>query len=562
MSFSDDRSSRKGIAVGFIALVIYANFLINSALFESAKLKTADILQRIKLGLKTPPPQINDIVNIVIDDESIKRLNRPLDRVLFALLIEKLSEYSPKVIGLDISFVGEGVNPQDDVILQQALRKSGNVILASFFNEEGEYIIPGEKFVDAAFAYGLSHKPLDVDFLIRRSTLAVFLEEENKWDYTFALKVACKYLDIPFSNIHIDKANSKILLNYASDSGRRRSYLSIPIREDNTVLLNPSSFFDKFRTILLWRIIEEKLHVEELKGKIVFVGLGSGFKNVFSTPFGIVSGEDLNAIEALMIITENFIKEIPPWINTAAMLVFYLLTSFILFKFPPSKIFLSLFCAVIIFLATGFMLLENNYLLDFFSPIFVVILTVITASSYKYASILFENIRLRTLAITDGLTGLYIHRYFTLKLKSEFRKSFSNKADLSLVIVDIDHFKRINDNYGHESGNEILKQFTHILIKSSRRQDTVARYGGEEFAIILPHTVADEAFQYAEKIRKKVEEFKFALKDGKILHITLSAGVASYPKAEFMSAHDFIKKADAALYKAKNEGRNRTCKSW
>lgn len=558
MPFLDDRSSSKGAVLSLLTAIIYVGFLINSPLFEIAKLKTSDIFQRIKIHLQSPPVQINDIVNVIVDDESIKRLNRPLDRALIASALEKLSEYKPKVIGLDISFVGESPNAQDDALLCEALRKSGNVILASFFNEKGEYVIPSRAFRDSALDYGLSHKPLDTDLLIRSATLTVFLEDENRWDYAFTLKVACKYLDIPLSNISIASAADKILLRYPPDSRHSNSYITIPLRENRDLLLNPLVSFNKFKAIPFWQIMEGESAAEDFKDKIVLVGLGSGFQNLLPTPFDVISREDLNAVEILMIITKNFIKEVPTEINMLIMALFYILTCVILLKLPSSCVFLSLFCVVAIIPVGGLLLLMNNYLLDFFNPLFIVLLTSITISSYRYTAILFENVRLKNLAITDGLTGLYLHRYFELKLQSEFRKAITNATHLSLVFIDIDHFKQINDTYGHENGNVILKKVAHILTKSSRRRDTVARYGGEEFTVILPHTFEEEAVRYAEKIRKSVEEFNFTTQDGRSLRVTLSAGVASYPKVKFASAEEIIKAADGALYNSKNWGRNRT----
>lgn len=558
MAFLVDKSSLKAAVVSFLAAIIYLTLLINTPFFEIARLKMTDFFQTIKMHLKSPPPQINDIVNVVIDDVSIKKLNRPLNRADFALLIEKLSEYKPKVIALDIAFVGESPNPQDDIALQQALRKSGNVVLASFLNEKEDYIIPHKAFRENALGYGLSHKPLDLDFIIRRSTLAIFLADDNKWDYAFTLKVACKYLSIPPSNSYIGTITNKILLMQPQDIGHKKSYIVLPLKKDNTMLLNPLVDYKKFKTIPFWQVMEGESLPQDFKDKIIFVGVGSGFKNVFPTPFGAISGVNLNAAEALMIITENFIKEVPAWLNMLIIAFFYILTSFILIRLSSSKVFLCIFSVVAAFFLVGFLLLMNNYLLDFFNPVFIVILNVVTVFSYKHTTLLLENARLKTLAVTDGLTGLYIHRYFELKLRNEFRKSTINKTNLSLVIIDIDHFKEINDTYGHEYGNVVLKQLAQVLTKSSRRQDTVVRYGGEEFTVILPYTSKEEAVKYAEKIRRKVEKINFLLPNEKSLHLTLSAGVVAYPGTGFKSAEDLIKAADAALYTAKNAGRNRT----
>jgi diguanylate cyclase (GGDEF)-like protein len=127
---------------------------------------------------------------------------------------------------------------------------------------------------------------------------------------------------------------------------------------------------------------------------------------------------------------------------------------------------------------------------------------------------------------------------------------------LSLLMIDLDHFKRINDEHGHPTGDALLREFGRLLRDMLRAVDSVGRYGGEEFVVILPHTSADEARQTAERIRKRVEAHEFTAA-GKPLRITVSAGVASYPSSAVDSPESLIREADKALYRAKQGGRNR-----
>ena len=124
-------------------------------------------------------------------------------------------------------------------------------------------------------------------------------------------------------------------------------------------------------------------------------------------------------------------------------------------------------------------------------------------------------------------------------------------------MLDIDHFKRINDTYGHLCGDEILKGLANLVKSCLRSMYCVARYGGEEFAMLLPETNGPEARQTAERIRRAIEEYTFIGTDDQGLHVTVSQGVATYPSAGVHERDDIIAKADEALYEAKNSGRNR-----
>ncbi len=174
-----------------------------------------------------------------------------------------------------------------------------------------------------------------------------------------------------------------------------------------------------------------------------------------------------------------------------------------------------------------------------------------------------ENARLfeetKTLAITDGMTSLYNYRYFTERLNEEFERAQRYKRDISLIMVDMDYFKKYNDAHGHPKGDILLKDFSEILQKVFRGSDVIARYGGEEFVIILNETANDVAIEVAEKLRKTVELKDFEGGDSQPGgRVTISLGVASYADG-IKSADDLVKKADNALYRAKEEGRNRVC---
>ena len=161
------------------------------------------------------------------------------------------------------------------------------------------------------------------------------------------------------------------------------------------------------------------------------------------------------------------------------------------------------------------------------------------------------------LAIRDSLTGLFVRRYFMKRFQEETRRTARKKGALSLLILDIDHFKSYNDRFGHATGDIVLKYLARIITSSVRGGDMVARYGGEEIAILLINTDKESARKIAESIRKKIEDEPFVLRREK-QNLTVSIGISTYPK-DSATEEELIKTADARLYKAKNLGRNRVC---
>jgi len=157
----------------------------------------------------------------------------------------------------------------------------------------------------------------------------------------------------------------------------------------------------------------------------------------------------------------------------------------------------------------------------------------------------------------DDLTGLYNRRFFNEVFETEWKKASRDKSLFTIVMGDIDHFKLINDTYGHLAGDECLRQISLILRSIFKRDtDMVARYGGEEFVVIMPDTDSMRAFEMAEQVRQKVESTRIEYK-GDLLKLTISFGIASVVPDYKESKHNLVNDADSALYRAKLEGRNR-----
>ena len=166
--------------------------------------------------------------------------------------------------------------------------------------------------------------------------------------------------------------------------------------------------------------------------------------------------------------------------------------------------------------------------------------------------------KIKTLSVLDGLTGLYNRRYIMELFKIEFNKTGRYNTALSIVMIDIDDFKKINDSYGHLSGDMVLKSLSNIIKSNLRNFDLPGRYGGEEFILILPETSKDKGKIVAERIRKQVEDYTFKTISGEAISITISLGISGLGDlTEIKSEMELIKIADSRLYQAKKEGKNK-----
>ena len=167
------------------------------------------------------------------------------------------------------------------------------------------------------------------------------------------------------------------------------------------------------------------------------------------------------------------------------------------------------------------------------------------------AAVALRNARLEDLSFKDALTDVYNRRYFTIRIEEEFKRHSRFGEPLSLALADLDHFKEVNDRFGHRAGDEALRNVAQLLVKHSRSFSIVTRYGGDEFAIILVNTAKGGGVTYADRIRRVIEQHNFAHTP-----VTVSLGVASIPE-DATNVDDLIVAADQALYDAKRTGRNR-----
>jgi two-component system cell cycle response regulator len=175
----------------------------------------------------------------------------------------------------------------------------------------------------------------------------------------------------------------------------------------------------------------------------------------------------------------------------------------------------------------------------------------------RYTERLRDNVQMSIeMAITDQLTGLYNRRYMESHLSSLMEQAVSRKKPLTVLVLDIDFFKAVNDTHGHDAGDDVLREFAVRIKKSIRGIDLACRYGGEEFVIVMPETDLAVATMVAERLRRRIATEPFLIQDGsRKLEVTISIGLSALGKDD--TAATVLKRADAALYRAKRDGRNR-----
>jgi len=527
----------QSLVITIFLCLVYALWLTPLKPVQIASLKIVDTYFGLSSKLIPMPKAGTGVVLVAIDDESLREMNTqwPWPRSVIADTIKKISKGSPAIICADLVFAGKSVDPQEDLILINSLKSAKNVFSAAYFGSDGKYVIPDHMIALNLADFGFVNKPRDADNVIRRMRPYFLSESGNIIDYSLSLKVASRMLDTPAGNLA----------------------LSLPLSKDGTAYIKFFGTSDKFNYIPAYKIIKESADISLLKNKLVFFGvISESFHDTYNTPLGAMPGLLIDLNETLTYINKNFFRYAANNMNFALIFLFVLIASWGGMRLP---ILTGAFLSGLLIIASfflGFFLFLQHIIIDSFGPIFLIAAATAVLHGTRYVVLVVENIALRKEAATDGLTGLYVYRYFELRLKRELKNAFYSRKNLALVIYDIDHFKRINDTYGHEFGNVVLKSIAKNLKNHSRKNNVIARYGGEEFCVIIPGMKRLDAVKYAERLRNLVSSIELKTDKGETVKATMSAGIVMIEDVR-ENYTDFVKAADEALYRSKNEGRDR-----
>jgi diguanylate cyclase (GGDEF)-like protein len=574
----------------FLGLII-KNFNMTS-FFNDIEAKSYDI--RVKL-FKKDATASSKIMLVAVDDDSLEQMEQqygrwPWNRQAYNNLIQYLEQNKAGVIAFDMMFIGYQQGFKDkDLELAKTIAKYDNVFTSMNFdyrNMSELTSLPGKfkanlvnnsstidfsateytsvrtilkEIMDNTDNIGFINFVRDDDGISRRAP--TFLKYKGDYYPYMALKVAQHYLlkkgELKTTKYIIDKENNLIL-------GDKK----IQLDNDGFLVLNWYGGKD-FDTVPAWQILKSVQAVKEgkkpildgsiFKDKLIFIGVtATSLYDIKSVPIASVyPGVKVQTTFLNNIIDNNSIKRVPFEIDFLLTIALILITGFIIMRM--NAIFISSFAVILVglvyFIFTGLALRYSDYWFGITYQILSIALTFTIMYIIKYINKSKDFEHTYKLATTDGLTELYNHRYFQEQMMGNIETCKRYNSNFSLLLIDIDFFKKFNDSYGHQSGDAVLRQVAALLKKSVRSSDVVCRYGGEEMTIILTNTSIDEAFVTAQKICAKVAEKPFKLSEDIEKHVTISIGVATYPLHGETPA-EIIEFADQGLYSAKENGRN------
>lgn len=556
--------------------------------FEVAENRSFDYRQMIQVVHKRPIPN-KDIVVLAIDDASLESLwdkygEWPIPRNVYADMINYLEAQKPQSIIFDLMFIKSmRAASGADKALIDAMNKYPNVYTAmTFDNQTTDVRLPidlperlsvnlennsginlKERYnftncrpilqglLDGSANVGMTNVIRNNDGIIRN--VAPIMVYKDKFYPYLTFKAGADYLaQQPVKDFSIDKSRKLKVLD-----------TKIPLTKDGEVILNwygPSGTHTIVPMYKLINAMEGQKIGFDFKDKIVIIGTTAmSLHDTKSVPVqeGVYPGVEVHATLFNNMLDNNFIQKTDFIANVLILTsVIALVGAIVMLSTSTLFAFLSttLFTIAYIFISYYTMELFNLWI-----PLVLPVLAILTSFALSFLAKYIMKSRdfeyQYKLATIDGLTELYNHRYFQDTLRKQMDIARRYNQPVSLIILDIDFFKKFNDTYGHQAGDAVLRQVAQTLKKNSRSTDYVCRYGGEEMSIILPNTSSEDALINANRICKAVAEKPFHLNPVDSAPVTVSLGVATFPE-NAQTPQDLIEWADKGLYYAKEHGRN------
>jgi len=534
--------------------------------------RTFDIRQNI-LSKSGHRHHNKDIVIIAIDDGSYEYIldnygEWPLRRDMYAKMVDYIEAQHPKSIAFDLMFVKSmKSDAASDEALVNIFKKYDNVFTAMNLDDQPEDlrtppVLPDklainpqnsdnlrlleysncrvilEGILDATSNIGMINVSRSDDGVLRK--MPVFLKYNGKIYPQLGYLVGTHYLgDQRDLIVHSDENGEGLILNWYGPAGT-------------------------FENIPMYKLLKASEGKEQLnydfKNKVVYFGAtAASLFDIKTVPVDkVYPGVEVQTTYVNNIIDGSFIIKCPLWVNITLGLILALLTIICVLKVASilTALGLSLTIYAVYTVFTYYLMYFYNLWIDIVMPLVcgIFAFTGIVIIKYLIKSKDFDT--QYKLATTDGLTELYNHRYFQEQMQAQTAHASRYDSPLSLIIIDIDFFKKFNDTFGHQSGDAVLRQVAFELKKNVRSADIVCRYGGEEMSIILPNTKYEEAVRIAEKLCNIISSKKYKLNNNKESNVTISLGVASFGQDGNIPA-EIIEAADKRLYNAKENGRNR-----
>lgn len=566
-----------------LTLLVFYGFTHSGldAFIDGIENKTFDLRQSVISKHRTAS---KDIVIITIDDASYEYAldnigEWPLPRGLYADLVEFVEKQKPRTLAFDMLFVKSAKNnAAEDKKLANVFKKYDNLYTAMNFDYQAEDLrrpqnlpqkfeitlnnLSNIDFEENAFT---NYRPIVEDIINNTSNIGTVNISRSNDGILRKAPVLVKYRDNFYPQMSFLMANGglrEVTLN--ENNTLTFADRVIPLDKEGNAILNWYGASGSYQEIPLYKIIK-KMNGENIelnadfKDKIVFVGMtANSLFDLKTTPTDkLFPGVEVLATYVNNILDNNFVTKAPIACTILLSVLISLIIGFITLKFVSvsAMIFLTLLTYMGYTIFTFQMMKHFNLWVDLVSPLIFATIVFIAMLIVKYVIKSKDFEQQYKLATTDGLTGLYNHRYFQEQMTSALEHSKRYETEFSLIIIDIDYFKKFNDNYGHQCGDRVLRLVAQTLKKNVRATDIVCRYGGEEMSIILPNIGYNDAIFTAQKLCKMVSEKEVHTNNDKTANVTISLGVATYPK-DAQTTQDLIKIADERLYHAKENGRN------
>lgn len=572
------------IVVGLFATLIWlGRFKAFQGFISKIELSTFDLRQSLISKYKTPN---KNIAIVAVDDATYEYImdkhgSWPISRKVWSDTIEFIELAKPKNIVFDLLFLKPNLNDlSSDKALINSVKNHKNIYLSMNFDNYNDKIrispnldeklklkIKEGKLNDSPFItfinartvmqelsqatdnIGLINVTRDADGVIRNAT--PIFKYKNEYYPNLSLKVAMDILGVDEVSIK----NKSIILDKNH---------TIPLDNSQRAILNWYGNSKTYEHIPLWEILDAEKnnnldYLKKFENKIIYIGTtATSLSDIKSVPTeSNLAGVELHTTFINNILDNNFIKITRINIDFLISILLSLLIGYYVLKTPSIiKTFFFLVATLLFYTLISIYLMAKfniwiNIILPYTSMITIFVLTY--CEKYLLKSKDYEQTY--KLAVTDGLTQLYNHRYFQEQMINCTDNYKRYGIQFSLILIDIDFFKKFNDTYGHQSGDCVLKQVAQILKKNSRTSDIACRYGGEEMSIILTNTGNQDAVLTANKICLAVRNNKFILANNEKVNVTISIGVATVGE-HGTKPQEIIEYSDKCLYKAKESGRN------
>lgn len=587
----------KNIQFSFVIIIVAAILIFLFRLFDikgflaEVENKTFDLRQQVISKYKE---HNKDIVILTVDDPGYEYIVStygawPAPRDFWAKLAEGIEKVNPRAIVFDLLFVQNfKAYGNTDKALSNVIKGKNNIYVSMNFDNQNEELrkaielpeslntkISGDtdflkkaQYINFKNVRGIIPEILygtdNIGFIniardkdgIIRTKLPLFVYKDKFYKH-LTLLVALDLLNLDSKNLKIDGDKNLIL----SEKDKR----IIPMQDDGKTYLNWYGPAFTYEYIPVWEVDKAidkndyNLLKEKFENKIVYVGVTTtSSSDVKTTPLSArYAGVEIHTTFLNNILDNNFIKKTKGWIDVLISLILAGLTGVIVYRSKSVSV-ASLKVFILIVLYTLLTLIFMRYM-NLWAPLVLPIVfsigTITASYAIKYIITSRDYEHTYKLAVTDALTDMYNHRYFQEQMKLNIDNSKRYNTPFSLIMIDIDFFKKFNDKYGHQSGDAVLRQVAGTIKKNIRSTDIPCRYGGEEMAVILTNTDKEAATTVAFKICEAVRQREFELATGDWTHVTISLGVATMPN-NADSVQGLIEYADKCLYIAKENGRN------